>query len=813
MVEQSRYQPFPTQALEPGSAGSSPQINVNASANAFGAPIAHGLQQLGQAGMQAAEVKQTLANELYANDASVQGMRGATKIWDWYGKLEGRAPQDAREQFQRQMEENYKRTIDAAPNDASKAMLLRPMRSITDRYLQYGESYADSQFKKWTHESHANRALELGNQAAVSRYHDQEYMEALVEAGVQQALIPKRNAGVSGDELTAIEKHTRGALYKPIIEMMANEGQVRRASELFDAHRNKFDNASQLQIESFLRPKIEAISAESIGKRAIYDITSQLETGAKNPLVGVGNITHGDKGGASAYGNWGLQGHPGQSNLSVNEFIREQDPDGFRFGLTARPGTSEFDRQWRTAAREKPEELHRAEIAYHDKHITANIVPDLKKAGVSDAVARDPRVQAYISDRNVQYGDNAVNDYSSRIRSAAAHAGDDPVQFIRNLSLLDKGGVEQNFHTWLREHRTKGERRPEAGLYARVERREKLALGISADQPDTSVTELAIKAGMAPSRANAYALGIGKQEEGLPVSAQDRHEFYSGGKGETLQRAAEIAEREHPDNPHVRQMALNQVREYYNMLAADAADEERAERLAEKQRKAQQEAAEAAYLQDFYSDAPKMTAKDIVADPRLDAAAKEKMIAARTRALREDREEALSVISARNTPIVMKRITDDMAPDRIRSKNDIREEFYAGNINRSDLQYLEKVFDEVRSPDGGPIVRRKEDMLQAASKTIMTNSLGIPDDQRAMQAFYYRAFVEKVLEETRAKGTTQDVMDLFTPSSPKFLGKPEILQGYQRSITEIINDKAMALTRTSSSRLDEMKKLLSGAPQ
>lgn len=807
MAEQSGYQPFPTKALDPGSAGSSPSINVNASPDAFGAPIARGLQQLGQAGMEFAERKQALTNELYANDISVQGMRGATRVWDWYGKLEGRAASDARDRFQSELEENYKKTIEAAPNDSSKSMLLRSMRSITERYLQYGESYAETQFKKWNHESHTNRALELGNQAAASRYHDQKYMENLVEAGVQQAVIPKRDAGMAGEELTALEKETRGKLYTPIIEMMASEGQVRRASELFATHREKFDNATQLKIESFLKPKVEALSAENIGKRALHDITSQLETGAKSPLAGVGSITTDDTHGAHAYGNWGLQGNARQGNLSVDQFVREFDPDGSRFGLTAKSGTREFDQQWRAAARNNPEALHRAEIAWHDQNVMPKIAGDLGKAGVPEQITKDPRVQAYFADRNVQQGEGAIDKHSSRVSSAWKMANDDPVQFLRNMSHLDRGHVEGDFRSYLGEH--PGRR---GALLTRVNQREKLSLGVSSSEPGASVTELAVKAGLAPTKANAFALGLAGQEEGQPVSARDRHEFYSGGKGEALQRAVEIAEREHPDNPRIRQMAMNQVREHFNILSADAADEARAEHAAEKQRKALQEAAESKYLQDFYSDNPQTTARDIVADPHLDAAAKEKMITARARALKDDPEETLSRKSARNMPDIMKRITDDAALDRVKSKNDIREEFYAGNIKFSDMQHLEKVFDEVRSPDGGPIVKAKERFLEHAEKAVKAPFMGLKDDQAEMNAYAYRMYVESQVETAKRKGDSQAVLDLFTPGAKTYLGKPETLQLFQRSQTEIIGDMSRRLggAKTEPSEIEKMRAIVFG---
>lgn len=182
------------------------------------------------------------------------------------------------------------------------------------------------------------------------------------------------------------------------------------------------------------------------GDEARAAISVQLETGAQDPREGVANISR-DAGGTKSYGNFGLNS---QANGSIFQFVREH---GKTFGLTAKPGSAQFDQQWRKAAAEMPGELHDAEMDWYHTNITADITKRLKNAGVPDAIAKDARVQAYFADRSIQQGEGSIDrmaKHKSRIMEALDAADGDPVTFLQDMTERDRAALAKDFPTALR---------------------------------------------------------------------------------------------------------------------------------------------------------------------------------------------------------------------------------------------------------------------------------------------------------------------------------------------------------------------------
>ena len=177
----------------------------------------------------------------------------------------------------------------------------------------------------------------------------------------------------------------------------------------------------------------------SVPQAAVPDITS-----AYHFEGGLGSMAS-DTGGSTSYGRYGLNSQPGNSAW---QFQRDH-PD---LGLTAPPGTPEFNAQWSKLAQERPDALQAAETDWHNKNIGAKVLPSLQRAGVSDTVARDPRVQAYVADRMVQQGEGSTVNHQTRFQQAEAASGGDPAKFLQALTQIDKAHVGGDFQTYLQEH-------------------------------------------------------------------------------------------------------------------------------------------------------------------------------------------------------------------------------------------------------------------------------------------------------------------------------------------------------------------------
>jgi hypothetical protein len=206
------------------------------------------------------------------------------------------------------------------------------------------------------------------------------------------------------------------------------------------------------------------VRARSTGSN-IASLSFQLETGKTDPMEGVKNISK-DAGGTKSYGNFGIN-----SGGSAQQFQKKY---GERFGLTAKPGTAAFDAQWKNAAGAAGSELHAAEMEWWNSTIGSKLTNNLVRVGVSEDMARDPRVQAYFADRSVQYGPGSIGNHADRVQDAFEKAGGDVEKFLKNMSNADRGKMQQDFPTALATG-TYSRR----GHEGRISGRERGALGLA----------------------------------------------------------------------------------------------------------------------------------------------------------------------------------------------------------------------------------------------------------------------------------------------------------------------------------------------
>ena len=245
------------------------------------------------------------------------------------------------------------------------------------------------------------------------------------------------------------------------------------------------DDVERAKILRDLRGEVPEDTAKPQRKRASFadasraSISTRLETGKADPLEGVANISA-DSAGTRSYGNFGLNSQKGGS---IFDFTKTY---GKKFGLTAEPGTPEFDAQWRNAAGSAPVELHDAEMRWYADNVTSGVSSKLTGAGVPETLASDPRVQAYFADRMVQQGPASIDGmkkHKSRIKAAADHANGDPVEFLATITELDRAALTSDFPTAL-----------QTGVYSerghdtRLDGRLRLALGVE-DGADTALQD------------------------------------------------------------------------------------------------------------------------------------------------------------------------------------------------------------------------------------------------------------------------------------------------------------------------------------
>lgn len=235
-------------------------------------------------------------------------------------------------------------------------------------------------------------------------------------------------------------------------------------------------------------------------------VSFELETGKKDPLKGVANISA-DAHGTKSYGNFGIN-----SGGSAQRFVAQY---GSQFGLTAKPGTPEFDKQWKNAAGASPVELHDAEMEWWDAHIGTKISNNLVRAGIPSDVASDPRVVAYFADRSVQQGEGSIANHADRIKDAFAAAKGDPARFLSSMSAADRKNYRQDFPAAIKE-----EKYSEKGSNNRIAGRERLSLAVGSAKEAALPRTEAERAGYDTSKIPAVA-GTIQPQELLQLSPKD----------------------------------------------------------------------------------------------------------------------------------------------------------------------------------------------------------------------------------------------------------------------------------------------------
>lgn len=410
-------------------------------------PIGKGVANLGRAISQASQASKALKTHQSASDKY-----------------------DAEARFQ-EFKWNQMQALDQAKNETTPDQV----DGFTDRWLKgYQENSSkflstipDSLKERYDLKLKNTERQGFGNAARFMR--EQQKRTAISRLGeMKSSYIQRSQSGASIDEI----KNDYANLVKanPYLSEIEKDAVVRKdLGEIEIAHAQSRWKSSA-DPDAVMRDLGGALlgteSNDNVADPA--KISIRLETGKDDPLKGVSQIAQ-DSGGSKSYGNFGLN-----SGGSAQQFVAKY---GEQLGLTAEPGTAEFDKQWKNAAGTAPDKLHAAEMEWYQDNVVAGIKAKLANAGVPDDIATDSRVQAYFADRIVQQGPGSIDGmdkHKRRIGEALADADGDAAKFLKNITEADRAALRNDFPTALKTG-TYSSRGHDTRLNGRL----KMALGIT----------------------------------------------------------------------------------------------------------------------------------------------------------------------------------------------------------------------------------------------------------------------------------------------------------------------------------------------
>lgn len=141
-----------------------------------------------------------------------------------------------------------------------------------------------------------------------------------------------------------------------------------------------------------------------------------------------------------------------------------------------------------------------------------------------------------------------------------------------------------------------------------------------------------------------------------------------------------------------------------------------------------------------------------------------------------------------------RRIISDDPSEHMTSTQPISQAFADNKLTPNSYNFLMKEFTDSRSSDGQRFTPALSRFFSNMRESITKSNplLGRADPTGNLQLDQYQNFVNQQLSEARKRG--ESPWDYITPGNPKYLGRPEVLQSFQKSLTESINDSAKRIT-------------------
>lgn len=157
---------------------------------------------------------------------------------------------------------------------------------------------------------------------------------------------------------------------------------------------------------------------------------------------------------------------------------------------------------------------------------------------------------------------------------------------------------------------------------------------------------------------------------------------------------------------------------------------------------------------------------------------------------REGMPEPLARVSHETSMDLLRRIrTGEMG-----GNGELYDAYDAGKLSKSDLGFLQKEFDNLRTPAGERLNKAKADFFRSITPTIDKSNplMGRQDQDGKLQLYRLEWDVNRRMEEYR-NTPGKNPYDLLDPSKPEFMGNPAALLPYQKSMAESIQDMTRRL--------------------
>lgn len=159
------------------------------------------------------------------------------------------------------------------------------------------------------------------------------------------------------------------------------------------------------------------------------------------------------------------------------------------------------------------------------------------------------------------------------------------------------------------------------------------------------------------------------------------------------------------------------------------------------------------------------------------------------------KDEPMSQVSQASTISLVDRIRlPDGDPRKISDTGPIYDAYTAGALKNADFNFVMKEFNDLRTASGARLSVRQNDFFSHIRPQIDQSNplMGKLDPTGKEQMYKLMIDVQDTVERYRKEG--KNPYDLFDPAKPDYMGKPEALKPYQKSIGQSMGDISRRLT-------------------
>lgn len=695
-MAQVPYQPFPTVQPEGVPARSHDYEEIHADPNAFAAP-ARALRVVGAEGEQASErigeallARQSMTNEMTANDANTQATQAIAKRFAQFQGLEGQAAAAGLDDFQKDVLNIYNSTVKSLPNPQAQMMASRSMRYIGDYYLRAGTSYADQQHRVWMDKSATDSANNWLFQAANSVSSPDDFRIALDTAASEYRKLPEQHGMDAAGQDAEVRKFIGQNLPK-IIGDVAKSGDIGRAEAIYAAYKDRMDAAGQYAATSLLKPYLAAEKGASFVDQAFSSAPSAAPPDHQTANVNrIADAIHGQESGGRATAPTSVAGAVGPMQIEPKTFAQY-----------AKPGES----------------------------IT----------NPAD---------------NLAVGQRIIADYAQRYDN-------DPSRIaVAYFSGPGNVAPKDSPTPWI------------------------------ADTKDATGKSVSSYVSDVVGRLGAQATTAGSSPSGGVLAFDPNH------RADLLGRIDELTRGQPPE---VRAAAYTELKRRFDVQDAAYTDQERAIKLQKDQDAQVVQKREQQYRSALIGPNPgTITAAQIVNDPAFGNSEAGREAQDRLIALMSGTGAAASRLSHATAVDLINRMTlPENDPNRVSDMGPIDRAYGDSKLTNADYQFVSKRFLDARTPDGDVLQKREAEFIKGVTPLIDKSNplMGQIDPSGPQKMYMLQWDIDQKIAAYRKAG--KDPFDLFDPSKPDYLGKPEALKPYQKSMQESLRDRTQALTGTA----------------